>query len=562
MTTVPLAQATAQPARLSVPWDRRRVGLLLLSVVFLGLSILSLRSIEFSVRELIDGFRTSGYLGRALPPSFEGWQESLRELARTFSMAVAGTGLAAVLSIPLGFLAARNTAPANSVRVIARAIIVGTRAIPDLVFAVFFVVALSIGELPGVLALGIHSIGMLGKLLADTIEECDPGPSEATTSAGGTRLQTIASSVVPQIMPRFLSTLLFRLDINTRVSVVLGFVGAGGIGMSLRQNLRNPLRYPIGIGQAIMVLALILLVDRFAAVSRKALDGYSTVRSQDRESVVDLTSVTSTLKSASASVQSFSVPLTRSRGVLMSLSTFGMIGFLYSSWLVGLNPFSFIGALVKSGKALSMFVPPDFSTHWDSIITGFRQTLALGLAATFLGLCMAIPFALLVARTTTPNRLVGAISRFIQVIIRAIPELVIVLLFISAVGLGPLPGAAALSIATFAFTSKLLSDSLESLPEGPSEGVRATGATRKQDIASAIAPQMVPGMVSTGLYAFDINIRASAVLGIVGAGGIGRILDEANAMLEYETVAAVIIILFALVFAIEQLSSFVRKVLL
>jgi phosphonate transport system permease protein len=521
----------------------------------------SLRSIGFSLTELIDGFRTSGYFGRALPPSFEGWHESLRQLLRTFSMAVAGTALASVLSIPLGILAARNTAPNRAIQVFARTFIVATRAVPDLVFAVFFVVALSIGELPGVLALGVHSIGMLGKLLADSIEEIDEGSREAAFAAGSSKFQAVANAVTPQVTPRFLAAVLFRLDINTRVSVVLGFVGAGGIGMELRSNLRNPLRYPIGIGQALMVLGLILIVDRLATVARSALDGYATVTAQDRETAIG-TSTSDSSARPSRLVRPLLIPMSRSRVVLGLFSLVGALGALISSYSVGLNPVSFVSAFWRSGKALVMFFPPDFATNREGLIEGFGQTFAIGLAATFLGLLIGVPMALLVATNSTPYRLVGFVARTFQVVVRAVPELVVVLLFISAVGLGPLPGAAALTIATFGFTSKLLADGIQALPGDASEGVRATGATRKQEIASSISPQMLPNVVGTGLYAFDVNIRSSAVLGIVGAGGIGRILDESNAMLQYETVAAVVLLLFVIVFSIEQFAGLLRRALL
>jgi phosphonate transport system permease protein len=538
--------------RLSAPWDRRRVGLVAFGLISVVLSIVSLRFIGFSLNELIDGFATSGYLGRALPPSFEGFANTLGLIGRTFMMAVAGTGLAAVLSFPLGFLAARNTAPAPWIRVAARAVIVSTRAIPDLIFAVFFVAALSIGELPGVLALGFHSIGMLGKLLADAVEETDEGGREAAFSAGASRFQAATNSVLPQILPKFVSTLLFRLDINVRSSVVLGFVGAGGIGFELRSNLRNPLRYPIGVGQAIAVMALIFLVDRVSEVARRALDGFAAVRSNDRETEVAPTHAQRTL----------SVPWTRERGVLMLLTAIGLVGFGWSALRVGLTPASFFRAMTRTGDIAGLFWAPDFTTLRTQMITGFKETMALALAATFLGVVAAIPFAVLVARTTTPNRFVAGFFRLLQVVVRSVPELVIVLLFVSAVGLGPLPGAVALAIGTFGFVSKLLADNLEGLATGPLEGVRSTGASNTQELASATVPQMVPSVVSTSLYAFDVNIRSSSVLGIVGAGGIGLVLDESLGMLMYESVTAVILALFAIVLVIEQLSGLVRKHLL
>ena len=552
--STPPSSVTASSS-LRMPIDRKRAVLLGLFVVWMAVSVISLRFIGFSPSAIIDGFRTSGYLGRALPPSFEGWPNSLDLVVRTFMMAVAGTGLAGILSIPLAFLSARNTTPHPAVASIARTFIVATRAVPDLIFAIFFVAALSIGELPGVLALGVHSIGMLAKLLADSIEETDFGAHDAALAAGATRSQAVANSVVPQVTPGFLSNLLYRLDVNTRISVVLGFVGAGGIGQELRANLRNPLRYPVGIGQAILVFGLILLVDRVALRARKALDGASEARAEERERSAAKPALT-------RSDGHLRPPWTRDRKVLGSIGGILTVGFLWSCFEVGLDPVSFVRALIKSSSTLGRFFPPDFTTYREPIITGFKETMALGVASTFLGFLAAIPFSLLVARNTSPNRIVGGIARLVQVVFRSIPELVIVLFFVSAVGLGPLPGAVALSIGAFGVSSKLLADALENLPYGPLEGVRATGATRGQQIASGVAPAMVPTVVSNGLYCFDINVRSSSVLGIVGAGGIGRVLDETLAVLQYGTVSAVIIGIFAIVMTIEFVGGRIRKVLL
>jgi phosphonate transport system permease protein len=541
--------------RLRVPWHRERLAMLSFCVVALGLSLWSLRSIGFSISDIISGFQESGYLGRALPPSFEGWQSSLGDLGRTFAMAVAGTGLAAILSVPVAVCAASTTAPNRIVGSIARTFIAATRAIPDLILAVFFVAALSIGELPGVLALGIHSIGMLGKLLADSIEEIEKGPVEAAQAAGASRLQSIASAVSPQVVPAYVSNVLYRLDINTRVSVVLGFVGAGGIGFSLRSNLRNPLRYPIGIGQAILIFTLIIVVDRISSFARGKLAGLTTVRQNDRETESQRPLVlTNRVR--------MRPPWTYERRVLTGFSGLLLAGFLVCCGLVGLTPLSFFRGLWGSGSTLSMFFPPNFSKYRQPIISGFRETLAIGLAATFLGVSTAVPFAFLCARSTSPNSAVSWACRTFQLIVRSIPELVIVLLFVSAVGLGPLPGVAALAIGSFAFVSKLLSDHLEVLSSNAREGVRATGASRAQEISAAVVPQFLPTLVGTSLYAFDVNVRSSSILGIVGAGGIGAVLDQSMGFLEYETAAAVIVTLFAIVMVIQQLSLRIRRFLL
>src|SRR5262249_55212405 len=156
-----------------------------------------------------------------------------------FLMAVAATAISALMAFPLALLAARNTTPHPAVSFVARLLIVVFRAMPGLVLALIFWSALGNGTLPGTLGLGLHSIGMVGKLLADAVEESDPGPAEALRAAGAGRLQIALGAVVPQVIPGFASTLLYRLEINMRDSAVVGLVGGAGVGFFLQSALQT-----------------------------------------------------------------------------------------------------------------------------------------------------------------------------------------------------------------------------------------------------------------------------------------------------------------------------------
>jgi phosphonate transport system permease protein len=134
---------------------------------------------------------------------------------------------------------------------------------PDLLFAVLFVRALGIGVLPGILALALHSIGMLGKLFADAIEQADPGPREAVRSTGAGYFPEMLNAVVPQVIPSWIGTFVYRIDINLRMSVVLGFVGAGGIGFALQDALRG-LIYPRALGIVLVILVIIAAMELIA----------------------------------------------------------------------------------------------------------------------------------------------------------------------------------------------------------------------------------------------------------------------------------------------------------
>ena len=273
------------PRKLSAPWDLKRLLKVLLGVGVVGLGIYFVRALDFAPGELARNlFKRDGYLSRALPPTFTStnsaggdarseWPVTLTQLVRTLIMAWAGTGFAAILSFPVGFAAARNTTPHRLVAAIARALISFCRATPEIVFATVFVLIASIGEKAGVLALSVHSIGMLGKLLSDRIEEIDEKPVEAAKAAGATRLQVIYSAVLPQVTPSWVNNILYRFDINLRASAVLGFVGAGGIGLLLQSDLKNATRYPLGMATALSLAAVIVIVELFSSQMRRYLKG-------------------------------------------------------------------------------------------------------------------------------------------------------------------------------------------------------------------------------------------------------------------------------------------------
>ena len=188
------------------------------------------------------------------------------------------------------------------------------------------------------------------------------------------------------------------------------------------------------------------------------------------------------------------------------------------------------------------------------------ETTAIGFVATALGLLIAIPLGILTARNIIIRRLVVTLTRGMLLFIRGIPELIFAVIFVSAMGLGPVPGTLALAIATATFMAKLIGDALEEVQQAPRDGVSAVGASRLQEFISAVLPQALPNLVSQLLYMLDVNLRSSAVLGIVGGGGIGFLLISAIRGFETETVGAIVFLIFVIVYAIELLGSFVRRI--
>jgi phosphonate transport system permease protein len=178
----------------------------------------------------------------------------------TISIALWGTLLAVVIAVPLGFLGARNLAPHPLVCLAARRVMDVLRAVNEFVFALMFVTAVGLGPFAGMLALGIHTGGVLGKLLSETVEAIDAGQVEGVAATGASRLHVVALGVVPQILPNFISYLLLRFESDIRSASVIGTVGGGGIGFYLWDTIRafNDREAATVI---LMIVAMVMLID-------------------------------------------------------------------------------------------------------------------------------------------------------------------------------------------------------------------------------------------------------------------------------------------------------------
>lgn len=206
------------------------------------------------------------------------------------------------------------------------------------------------------------------------------------------------------------------------------------------------------------------------------------------------------------------------------------------------------------------FLKPDFS-DWKLYVAKMWLTVQIALWGTVLAVFLAIPFGLACSRNVAPAWLQQPM-RLLMNLLRSVPDLVLGTLFLVAVGLGPFAGVMALTINTGAVLAKLFSEAVESIDKAPVEGVRATGATKLQEVVWGIIPQVAPLWTSYALYRFESNSRAATVLGLIGAGGIGQLLFDALNSFAYAQLAAIIIVIIAAVSLIDLLSQAMRSRLL
>jgi phosphonate transport system permease protein len=197
---------------------------------------------------------------RLFPPNVALAPSLVGPTLETAQMAIVGTLLAIMLAVPLGLLAARNLSPHPLLYAASRAVLNALRGINEFVFALVFVSAVGLGPFPGVLALAVHTAGMLGKFYAEAIEGVDPGPVEGIEATGANRLQTIRYAILPQVMPAVVAFNLYRFEVAVRSATVLGLVGAGGIGFQLMASMRL-FKYRDVAMILVIILALVMLTD-------------------------------------------------------------------------------------------------------------------------------------------------------------------------------------------------------------------------------------------------------------------------------------------------------------
>jgi phosphonate transport system permease protein len=499
----------------------------------------------------------------------------LLAVAQTLATAVAGTLLSITFAVPLGILATttlwrRGVLAAGEgdrfvFRVgaagsrLARALLGFLRAVPDLVWALLFVAAIGLGPLAGTLALTVAYSGVLGRVYADVFEHVNPQPLEALQSTGATRMQIFLRGVWPQALPHLLAYTLYSFECCVRAAAVLGFVGAGGIGYEISVSMRM-----FEYGQVLtLLLVFIMLLTVTDAASR-----YLRARSVNR-----------TYHGREVKAQDWSSGLNPSAGNSRRLVGWAVVLFVMvaSFTLAGFTPETLnqAGIAARLAGFLRRMLPPDLSWSFiGSLGTALLQTIAISFMGTLIGMALAVVLAvpatstLIFLRSDSPGRrrvidrvlrwLLFWCARLALNILRSIPELVWVLICILAVGIGPFAGTIALALHTAGVLGKLYAETLEEVPFRPVEALRSLGARPIQLLLWAMWPQARPLLSSYTVLRWEMNLRASTLLGLVGGGGLGQAIYNNVQLGFYNRLTTLILLIYALVLASDWIGERLR----
>jgi phosphonate transport system permease protein len=464
------------------------------------------------------------FLAGFLPP--ETGQEFLPYLAKatleTLAIATAGMALAILLAVPLAYLASSAGRERAALNPITRGLLTILRGIPELVWALVFVRIFGLGPAAGVLALGLTYGGMLAKVYAEIIESVDATPAHALRRSGASRPLAILYGLIPQAAKELSSYTVYRWECAIRASVVMGFVGAGGLGQLMDQAMKM-----LNGGEAATILltfmALVFAADAISGWLRRALD-------------TPPANQTSAFGWRSLSV-----------GLVLVCATFASFYFLEISF----GALFTVAAAESIGEFIAGFFPPDLSAEWlGKVIKGVWETLAISVVGTLLaalaGLLLALP------KWRPP-------FSFLLNTLRSVPELVWATITVLAVGLGPFAGALALALHTTGVLGRLYAEALDNAPATPARALQLAGAPNGLSFLYGTLPGAAPQLIAYTLYRWEMNIRMAAILGFVGAGGLGQLLYFELSLFHHAQACTVIIAMLLLSIAVDQSSAWLRQ---
>ncbi|MGQ0842345.1 PhnE/PtxC family ABC transporter permease [Actinokineospora sp.] len=469
----------------------------------------------------------------------------------TLSYAVLGTALSLVIGLVGGILGAeiwwtcrtRRRARSNTAWLVARAVLVVPRGIHEVVWGLFFLVVFGIDPMVAVLAIGIPFGAVTAKVFSEILDETSRGPFCAMIAAGAPRRSAVIYGLLPPALSDLLSYGFYRFECAIRSATILGLVGAGGLGFQLALSFQS-LRYD---EIWTLLYALILLsagADFWSSRVRARRAGATrSVRGHDRV----------LLASVLAAVALIPV----------------------SMWWVGLE-----AAVLWSDRTWQLAVdllaqlwPPTTGVSgFGELVELSAVTLAMSVLAIVVafggGVLLAFPAANMsrMGRRGTGSRASRAgrvatlvLSRGVLIVLRAIPPPVWALLFLFVLYPGILPGALALGVYTMGVLGRLMAEAAENLDGRPLRALRAQGASEPQVFCYGVIPSACAKFVAYGLYRWEVTIRETVVVGVVGAGGLGLLLDQQLATFDYGATVATLLAMIVLTLVVDVISALVRR---
>jgi phosphonate transport system permease protein len=449
----------------------------------------------------------AAFLPAFFPPYFK-WsylKALLQEpVPQTLGMAMGGS----LIALTIGLLASLWIAAGLPGGRAIYALFTLLRSIPDLTLAILCVIGVGIGPGAGMLALGLFYSAAIGKVYTDLFRSADPEPIEALRSTGAGRLPVVLFGHLQLRFKDLLSYGAFEFESAMRASVIVGAVGGGGLGTEIVGTI-NATDFRRTTTLIILLVCLVATIDKIAYwVKRKPV-------------------------------------------LIWGLLPLGVC----SIWLNFPAHFTLQHALTTYA---GMFPPSLPREAWPQLPRLLYETLLVAFGGTFVAALAAVPLGLCAARNLAPALLSVPVRRFLE-FLRAIPELVWGLILVGALGVGPQIGLAALALHASGALGRLYAESFENIALAPVHAIRATGAPAVSTAAFAFLPLALPPLAAHTLFRLEWNMRAATIVGVIGAGGIGEALYNAQQLQFYPRMTAYLAITVLLVLTVDQMSAMLRR---
>ena len=504
-------------------------------------------------------------------------------VGQTLAIAIAGTSLSILIGLPLGILSSatlwrrgvllEGEVITTSIRMMAvmsrsaSAILGFLRAVPDLLWGLLFVVAVGLGSVAGTLGLAVAYGGMLGSVYADVFEDVDPRPLEALHAGGASRAQVFLRAVWPQALPGVIAYTLYSLECSMRAASVLGFVGAGGIGYEINLSMRMFEYKQVST----LILAFVILLtanDAFSHFLRERLLGRREPKRQPNRSVLQI------MRDQRFRAGLFKVAEWITRLFPLILVVTGITASFFAVGLTNRAAFG-IDTLARLARFVGRMFLPDFDPAFLSgLVVPIFQTIGISVMGTLIGVSLGI--VLMVPATSTlmlvsPDAagkhsliersvrwFLYRSARLVYTFLRSIPELVWVLILIIAVGLGPFAATLAIGLHTGGVLGKLYAETLEDVSIAPIEALRAGGASPLGILVWGLWPQARSMLTSYTVLRWEMNVRVSTILGLVGGGGLGQAIYNNLQLGFYTRLSTLILIIYAIVLLSDWIGDKIR----
>ncbi len=446
------------------------------------------------------------FLGQFFPPDLSWHYVSYlgTPVGQTVAMALSSIFLAVVLALPLSLIIGTRMPGSKALYAVLAAI----RSIPDLTLAIFCVIIVGLGPGAGMTALVIYYGAAMAKIFGEIFLAADPRPLEALRATGASRISLAAFGLIPLKLGDALTYGLYELESAIRASVIVGAVGAGGIGAELVGSL-NDFDYRRVTTLILTLVLLILLVDRFCWFVRRYPIGLAVI---PPAGIVSLFFCWPQLFAARHALHTFA----------------------------------------------SMFPPHLNSSELHRLPILVLQTFGMAAGGTACASVLGLLISPAAARGIAPAVVVQVVRRALD-FLRAVPEIVWGLLLVTFAGVGPWAGMAALGVHSTGVLGKLFAESLENVPKNPIRALEATGASRLAVAAFGNVPLAAGPIAIHTLFRFEWNVRSATVLGIIGAGGIGEALFNAQELFFYREMMAYVLVTCLMVGAMDIFSTNMRK---